>query len=63
MQCEVAKGKRLRSQTNEVVVNVCDYLRKSAGINELMIKDLLNKPLMPQDRSDDSDQSDRSDEE
>ena len=29
------------------------------GVNEL--KDLLNKPLMPQDKSDDSDQSDSSD--
>ena len=35
--------------------------RKSAGVNKL--KDLLNKPLMPQDKSDDSDQSNSSDDE
>ena len=32
--------------------------RKSAGVN-----DLLNEPLMPQDKSDDSDHSDSSDDE
>ena len=42
---ENAKGKRLKSK--DVVANVYDYLRKSAGVNGF--KDLLNEPLMPQE--------------
>ena len=55
---KMQREKRQRLQTKEVVVNLYDYSRKTAGVNGL--KDLLNEPLMPQDKSDDSDQSDSS---
>ena len=43
---KMQRGKRLRSQTKEVVANVYDYFEEvSIGIKGL--KDLLNEPLMP----------------